>query len=114
MLHLMGLPRRPVFQHGVEDDQQFPHACNECDFLGLAGGAEPLIEIPSRGKVSGVGKGCQESFLDMWRSGVVLEMAVTWGRKRGHSEFLGAWRSSIFLSCFPPSPLNPAPLSPPE
>ena len=43
----MRLPRRPVFQHGIEDDQQFPHARNKCDFLGLAGGAEPLIEIPN-------------------------------------------------------------------
>lgn len=43
----MGLAGRPVFQYGTEDDQQFPHAGHKRDFLGLADGAEPLIEIPN-------------------------------------------------------------------
>jgi len=53
MLRLMGLPRRPVFQHGIEDGQQFPHARDERDFLGFAGGAEPLIETPNHGIEAG-------------------------------------------------------------
>ena len=63
-----------MFQHGIEDDQQFPHAGDQCDLLGLAGGAEPLIEIPNhrvessrndRSHVQGQGKG----------SGVFIETA---------------------------------------
>ena len=47
MRRLMRLPRRPVFQHGIEDDQHFPRAGNQREFFGLPGGAEPLIETPN-------------------------------------------------------------------
>ena len=40
-------------QHGIEDDQQFPHAGNQRDFLGLAGRAEPPIEAPNHGIEAG-------------------------------------------------------------
>jgi len=37
MLRLMGLPKRPVFQHGIEDDQQFPHKPGNEDILSNPG-----------------------------------------------------------------------------
>lgn len=46
MLHLMRLPRRPVFQHGIEDDQQFPHARGQRQLLRLPGLTQALIEEP--------------------------------------------------------------------
>ena len=35
-----------MLEHGIEDDQEFTHAGDQGDFLGLARGHQPLVELP--------------------------------------------------------------------
>ena len=43
------LPWRTMFEHGVENGEQLPHAGGESDLFRLARGAEALIEVPDDG-----------------------------------------------------------------
>lgn len=47
------VPGSVMFEHGIENGEQFAHAGNQGHFLGLAGGAEPPIETPNHGIEAG-------------------------------------------------------------
>ena len=43
-LHLLGLPRRPMLQHGVENSQQLMHARRQGDFFDFPRSKKPCIK----------------------------------------------------------------------
>src|SRR5438128_3697736 len=43
-LHLLGLPRRPMLQHGVEHSQQRMHARRQGDFVDFPRRKQPCIQ----------------------------------------------------------------------
>ncbi|TKS58673.1 MAG: hypothetical protein EWM72_02834 [Nitrospira sp.] len=48
MMNDVRMPGSVMFQHGIENGEQFAHASDQGHFLGLAGGAEPPITAPQR------------------------------------------------------------------
>src|SRR5947208_13142854 len=43
-LHLLGLPWRPMLQHGVENGQELVHTRGQGDFFDVPRGEEPLVK----------------------------------------------------------------------
>lgn len=50
MVNQRGIPGCPMFEHGIDDRQQLPHAGSPGHLLGFAGGAQALIEDANRRK----------------------------------------------------------------
>ena len=49
-------PGRAMFEHGVEDDEQFAHTRDEGHLLRFASRQQPLVEVTDDGVVAGCGQ----------------------------------------------------------